>query len=79
MNLNGGPLAYISREAPLPLTSQEEAALAFAACGITGYATAELPYESGSAPNAGGGNIMKQFVGRTAPSADAPHRHRFPD
>lgn len=73
MTLNGGPLAYASRESPEPLTLQEEAALSFAACGVTGYATAELPYESGSTPGAGGGNIMKQFVARTVPSADALH------
>ena len=73
MNLNGGPLAYKSRKAPDPLSFQEEAALAFAACGITGYAMAELPYASGSTPDCGGGNIMKQFVGRTVPSADALH------
>jgi hypothetical protein len=73
MNLNGGPLAYESREIPESLSFQEEAALAFAACGITGYVMAELPYESGSTPDSGGGNIMKQFVGRTVPSADALH------
>jgi len=73
MKLNGGPLAYDSRETPEPLSLHEEAALAFAACGVTGYAMAELPYESGSTPDAGGGNIMKQFVGRTVPSADALH------
>jgi hypothetical protein len=32
----------------------EEAALAFAACGITGYALAELPYQTGDIPEAGG-------------------------
>jgi hypothetical protein len=73
MILNGGPLAYQSARAPEPLSFEEEAALAFAACGVTGYALAELPYETGSIPDAGGGNIMKQFVGRTAPSADALH------
>jgi hypothetical protein len=73
MILNGGPLAYNSARPPQPLSGEEEAALAFAACGVTGYALAELPYETGSAPDAGGGNIMKQFVGRTAASADALH------
>jgi hypothetical protein len=73
MKLNGGPLEYASARAPQPLSTEQEAALAFAACGITGYALAELPYQTGSLPNAGGGNIMKQFVGRTAPSADALH------
>jgi hypothetical protein len=73
MRLNGGPLAYASTLPPQPLTIQEEAALAFAGCGVTGYALAELPYESGEDPDAGGGNIMKQFLGRTAPSPDAAH------
>lgn len=73
MKLNGGPLAYESPRAVEPLTLDEEAALAFAACGVTGYALAELPYQTGSVAEAGGGNIMKQFVARTAPSADALH------
>jgi hypothetical protein len=73
MKLNGGPLAYESTRCAQPLTLEEEAALAFAACGVTGYALAEIPYETGSVPEAGGGNIMKQFVARTAPSADALH------
>jgi len=66
MNLAGGPLAYTSARAPEPLTLDHEAALAFAACGITGYALAELPYNSG-------GQIMTHFVGRTAASGDAMH------
>ena len=35
MNLNGGPLAYQSAHSPQPLSLEEEAALAFAGCGIT--------------------------------------------
>lgn len=73
MHLNGGPLAYRSHLVPRPLSVQEEAALAFAACGITGYALAELPFEAGGAPEAGGGNIMVQLVGRTVASGDAIH------
>jgi hypothetical protein len=71
--LNGGPLAYDSAQEVDPLTEEEEAALAFAACGLTGPVLAELPYETGNLAGAGGGNIMKQFLGRTAPSADALH------
>jgi hypothetical protein len=71
--LNGGPLAYASVEAPQPLSLAEEAALAFAASGVTGCALADLPYESGSVPEGSDGNIMVQFVGRTIPSADAVH------
>ncbi|MDQ3285418.1 MAG: hypothetical protein M3P92_06915 [Actinomycetota bacterium] len=73
MSLNGGPLAYDSTHAPRPLSLEEEAALAFAGCGITGFALAELPYESGDTPEAGGGNIMTHFIGRTVASGDAMH------
>ena len=73
MSLNGGPLAYDSAHAPQPLSIEEEAALAFAGCGITGFALAELPYEGGGVLEAGGGNIMTHFVGRTVPSGDAMH------
>lgn len=73
MSLNGGPLAYDSTRVPQPLSLEEEAALAFAASGITGQALAELPYESGEVPEAGGGNIMTHFVGRTVASGDAMH------
>jgi len=73
MRLNGGPLAYTSVHPPQPLSLHEEAALAFAACGITGYALAELPYQSGDVSEAGSGNIITHFVSRTAPSGDAIH------
>lgn len=73
MSLNGGPLAYHSRCAPEPLGLEEEAALAFAGCGVTGFALAELPYESGELPEAGGGNIMVHLIGRTVASGDAVH------
>ena len=73
MRLNGGPLAYASVHEPEPLSLAEEAALAFAVCGITGYTMAELPYQAGDVAGAGGGNIIMNFVGRTAFSADAAH------
>ena len=73
MSLNGGALAYDSARVPRPLSLEEEAALAFAACGITGPVLADLPYESGEAHEAGGGNIMINFVGRTVASGDAVH------
>jgi hypothetical protein len=66
MKLDGGPLSYASAQPPEPMTLEEEAALAFAACGITGYALADLPYDAG-------GNIMTHFFGRTAASGDAMH------
>jgi hypothetical protein len=73
MTLDGGPLAYASQQPPAPLTLDEQAALAFAACGITGHALAELPYADGVEPETGGGNIMMHLVGRTAASGDASH------
>ncbi len=66
MKMASGPLAYHSRHAGLPLTEEEEALLVFAACGITGYALADLVYERGQ-----GGTIMSGLVGRTVPSGDA--------
>ena len=66
MKIPGGPLAYQSAFAPAPLSEAEEAALVFAACGITGHATADLCY----APEHGG-NIMAGLVGRTIASGDA--------
>jgi hypothetical protein len=73
MRLNGGPLAYESVQEPTPLSLEEEAALAFAACGITGYTMGDLPYDTGDVAEAGGGNIIMNFVGRTVFSADAAH------
>lgn len=73
MRLNGGPLAYASIEKPLPLSQDEEAALAFAACGITGPALADLPYQTGDVPDASSGNIMVHYIGRTVASGDAVH------
>jgi hypothetical protein len=65
MKMSEGPLAWESRHAPRPLTEAEEAALVFAACGVTGHALAELCYAPG-----GGGGIMAGLVGRTVASGD---------
>ena len=65
MSIPGGPLAFHSRHPPAPLTEAEEAALAFAACGITGHALADLCYAKD-----GGGNIMAGLVARTIASGD---------
>jgi hypothetical protein len=73
MVLDGGPLSYKSKKAPQPLDEEEEAALAFAACGVTGYALAELPYRAGAVPESGSGNIMTHFIARTVASGDAMH------
>ena len=66
MRMAKGPLQYSSRHAAFPLTEEEEAALAFAACGVTGYALGDLPYAEGE-----GGTIMAGLLGRTVASGDA--------
>jgi hypothetical protein len=66
MKMDKGPLAYSSRHIPFPLTEDEEAALVFAACGITGCALADLPFAAGE-----GGTIMGGLIGRTVASGDA--------
>jgi hypothetical protein len=65
MKIPAGPLAYESRHVPRPLTEDEEAAMVFAACGITGHALADLVYARG-----GGGGIMAGLVARTVASGD---------
>src|ERR1051326_6879888 len=66
MKMAQGPLAYESHHPPMPLTEEEEALLAFAACGVTGYALADLSYAPGQ-----GGTILAGLLGRTIPSGDA--------
>lgn len=66
MKMPGGSLQFQSRYRPAPLTEDEEAALVFAACGITGYALADFCYAAD-----GGGNIMGGLVARTVASGDA--------
>ena len=65
MKMPDGPLAFESRHPPWPLTEEEEAALVFAACGITGHVLADLSYARD-----GGGSIMAGLVGRTIASGD---------
>src|SRR5580765_5125979 len=65
MKMPGGPLAFQSRHQPRPLTEAEEAALVFAACGVTGHALADLCYARGE-----GGSIMAGLVARTIASGD---------
>lgn len=72
-HLDGGPLSYKSTLQPEPLTLAEEGALAFAACGVTGFTLGDLPFTGGSTPESGSGNILAQFVGRSVASADAIH------
>jgi hypothetical protein len=66
MKMEKGPLAFASRHAPLPLSEEEEALLAFAASGITGRALLDLSFAPGE-----GGVIVARAVGRTIASGDA--------
>ena len=66
MVIPSGPFQYTSPHEPVPLTEAEEAALAFAACGITGYALADLSYGAGQ-----GGSMLVGRLGRTIASPDA--------
>lgn len=66
MRIPAGPLQYASPHKPVPLTEDEEAALAFAACGVTGYALADLSYGAGE-----GGSMLAGRLGRTVASPDA--------
>lgn len=68
MSMDSGPMAYTSRHAGLRLTEEEEALLAFAAAGITGFALGDLNYSDGQ-----GGTILASTLGRTIPSGDAIH------
>ncbi len=61
-----GPLAHKSESPGVPLTEDEQALLAFAACGLTGPALGDLEYQPG-----GGGTIMAGMAGRTVASGDA--------
>lgn len=73
LHLNGGPLTFASTQKPQPLSLEEEAALAFAGCGVTGYGLADLPFQAGEDPESGCGNILIHFIGRTVASGDAVH------
>jgi hypothetical protein len=68
MRIPAGPFQYTSPHKPVPLTEDEEAALAFAACGVTGYALADLSYGKNE-----GGSMLVGRLGRTVASPDAVH------
>lgn len=60
------PLPFESTRAPIPLSEEEQAILAFAACGITGAALNDLSLAVGD-----GGGMMAGIFGRTVGSVDA--------
>ena len=55
MFLDGGPLTYASTRPPAPLTLDEQAALAFAACGITGTRSPSCRTTTAGSPRAAAG------------------------
>jgi len=65
MKMPEGPLAYSSNYPAVSLSESEEAAMVFAASGITGHALADLCYTP-----TGGGGIMAGLVARTIASGD---------
>lgn len=66
MEMKTGPMTFKSEVPSHPLSEDELAALAFAACGVTGHALGDLVYAPGQ-----GGTMMGGFLGRTVGSADA--------
>lgn len=66
MQIDGGAFTYKSALDPQPLSLEEEAALVFAASGITGYALADLQYDAED-----GGGMLAGLVGRTIASPDS--------
>jgi hypothetical protein len=68
MRIDDGPFAYTSEREPVALSEDEEAVLAFAGCGISGHALADLAYGPGQ-----GGTMLAGLVGRTVASPDAVH------
>lgn len=70
-DLRGGAFSYTSQQAAVPLSNDEEAILAFAGAGVTGFVYGELPYEPAAGPETGGGQVMVSMLGRTFASADA--------
>lgn len=66
--MTAAPFAYESGHDPVPLSLEEEAALVFAAAGVTGFSLGHLPY--GDDRSVGGGQMMANPIARTTPSAD---------
>jgi hypothetical protein len=66
MKIGSGPFTYTSKYEPKSLSEEAEATLAFAACGVTGYALADLAYGKGH-----GGQMRAGLLGRTVSSPDA--------
>lgn len=66
MEIPSGPFKHKSSHAPFALSEAEEATLAFAGCGVSGYALGDLSYGAGE-----GGNMLHGLLGRTIGASDA--------
>ncbi len=67
-----GPLAYESKQEPIPLAVEEEAILVAAATGITGVIREEWPFLCDGG-NSTSGDKLASFTGRSFPSPLAIH------
>jgi hypothetical protein len=70
MEIPGGPLAFQSRHAPLPLSAFERDLLVAAATGVSGW-NFGIPFTPAESP--GGCSYAVRFTGRTFPSGAAIH------
>lgn len=70
--IQGGPLAFQSKKAPVPLTELEEATLVQVATGLSGYLLGDLPFRMEDGRD-GCANTLIQFTGRTWSSPCGSH------
>ncbi|GMV48960.1 MAG: hypothetical protein AMXMBFR67_05030 [Nitrospira sp.] len=73
MTLPDGPLQYVSRHEPLPLSREEERYLIYAAVGKTGRNLGDMHFTGRPGANHGQGNALMNFRSRTVPSPCAAH------
>jgi hypothetical protein len=66
MSIPSGPLAYTSKEKPMPLSELEQALLVAAGTGVTGW-NLGVPYSPGRPEEHG--HFTVRYTGRTAPTA----------
>ena len=77
MQLAGGPLAYTSQHAPVPLSAAEEEYLIFAGVGATGLNLADMQFHRQSGCEDGHGIALMNLTSRTLPSACAAQTTRL--
>lgn len=77
MHLAGGPLAYESRQEPIPLSAQEEEYLIFAGVGATGLNLGDMQFHRRPSCEDGHGMALMNLNSRTIPSACAAQTTRL--